>query len=324
MTQTAAVFGEALFDLIEQADNTLTAHIGGSPFNVARSFCKQGIETAYLSPMSTDIYGERLHSYALEEGIKLVENNRSNKPTSLALVTTDQQGQPDYRLYRHHIADLDVNASTLLSSIPSSIKLFHTGSLALVPRMLDVLIPCFTELKKRQVVISIDINMRKGVEENNQKYIDAVLQLLPYADIVKVSDEDLGLLNINLPALDGAKHILSMLQNGLVLLTEGGDGATALSKSIQISKPVFKPKAFADAVGAGDTFFSAFLAGLLRNNTIDASNRSEKDIDNALTFALMAATLNVEKHGCQPPTQAEVLEALEGAGQLLKNCLILW
>ena len=40
-----AVFGEALFDMIQQQDGSYHPFVGGSPFNVARGFVKQGIET---------------------------------------------------------------------------------------------------------------------------------------------------------------------------------------------------------------------------------------------------------------------------------------
>lgn len=313
MTEKAAVFGEALFDLIEQKDGTIHPFIGGSPFNVARSFAKQDIDISYLSPISTDEYGKRIYNYALSENIHLPANNRSDLPTSLALIYKDEKGQPDYRLYRKHIADLDLDTAQLISLISNDISLFHTGSLTLVPSMVTVLKPLFTEIKSRGIVLSLDINMRKNVEQDEAEYINAVLTLLPFADIVKVSDEDLLLLGIDVPPLEGAKQILSKLNNGMVLLTKGELGATLLSNEVSITKPVFKPSQFVDAVGAGDTFFSAFLSYLLRKGQI-RQPWQEDVLAKALEYGLMAATLNVEKDGCQPPSKEQVDEALELQG----------
>lgn len=309
MSVKTAVFGEALFDLIEQGDNLLKAHIGGSPFNVARSFVKQGVDTTYISPISTDRYGQSIFTYAIQEGINVPANNRSSLPTSVAIVFTDDRGQPDYSLYRKHVADLDINAEKLMAMIPENISFFHTGSLALVPEMLPVLVECFKQLKAKRVRISLDINMRKGVEPDNNAYIRAVKALTKYADIVKVSDEDLQLLGIDSNPLEGAKQILSILDDGLVVLTEGDKGATLISKDMCLHKPVFKPSKFVDAVGAGDTFFSAFLATLLSDGVFD-KKQSKAELEKALDFGLMAATLNVEKNGCQPPSKRQVLEAL--------------
>lgn len=306
----ASVFGEALFDLIEQTQNHLHSHIGGSPFNVAQSFARQNVDISYLSPISNDIYGTRLQKFAVEEGIRLPEHNRSDLPTSLALVYKDEHGQPDYCLYRKHIADLDIDAAALQSIIPEDIELFHTGSLALVPSMVDVLEPCFKKLRERDVCISIDINMRKGVELDNERYVKAVISLANYADIIKVSDEDLLALGSTLAPLDGAKDLLAKTNASMVLLTLGEHGATLITDKLEVTKPVYTPKPFVDAVGAGDTFFSAFLAQLLRQGQIKQAWLND-DLEYALKFALMAATLNVEKNGCNPPTQTEVELALK-------------
>jgi fructokinase len=311
MSINTAVFGEALFDLIEQGNDLLKAHIGGSPFNVARSFVKQGVNTTYVSPISKDRYGARIFEYAKEQGISLPSDNRSVLPTSLALVFTDESGQPDYSLYRKNVADLDITAGKLIALMPSDLNLFHTGSLALVPAMLPILIECFEALKAKQVLISLDINMRKGVESDNHAYVSAVKALTCYADIVKVSDEDLQLLGVADSPIDGAKQILASLKNtkGIVLLTEGENGATVVSTKQCLHKPVYQPKQFIDAVGAGDTFFSAFLSRLLleKNPSFDLASH---DLESALAFGLMAATINVQRHGCQPPTKQEVTSEL--------------
>ncbi len=308
--EKVAVFGEALFDLIEQSDGSIQPFIGGSPFNVARSFAKQGLKISYLSPISTDEYGKRIYDYATSEKIQIPSNNRSDLPTSLALVYTDANGQVDYRLYRKFIADLDISADQLINLINTEIALFHTGSLVLVPSMKDTLTQCFNFLKEKQIPLSLDINMRKGVETDQDSYINAVLALLPFAGIVKVSDEDLQLLGYDDAPLEGAKKVLSQLDNGMVLLTQGEKGATLLTNSLSIHLNVFEPEEFVDAVGAGDTFFSAFLSRLVKSGQINERQQTQ-GLEDALRYGLMAATLNVEKSGCQPPNELTVLGALK-------------
>lgn len=306
---SVAVFGEALFDLIEAPAGDIVACIGGSPFNVARSFVRQGVPCTYVAPFSTDRYGQKLFDYAQAEGMQLPQGNRSELLTSLALVYTDDNGQPDYNLYRNQVADLDVDAAKLLKLIPEDITLFHTGSLALVPSMVETLEYTFNTLKSRGVQISIDINMRKGVVRDNQEYINAVYTLVKYADIVKVSDEDLLLLGETGSPLEGADRLLSRLSNAMVLLTEGAEGATVITDDYTYPLPVYAPEIFIDAVGAGDTFFSAFLSEYIRLNGFTTASSQATAIA-ALQFGLMAATINVQRKGCQPPAEDEVRQAL--------------
>ncbi|ASP47272.1 carbohydrate kinase family protein [Cognaticolwellia beringensis] len=311
MTFKVAVFGEALFDMIEQENGDYRPFIGGSPYNVARSFSKQGLECSYLSPISNDLFGDKIYQSAVDEGIKIPANNRSFQTTSLALVYKNSQGNPEYRLYRKSVADLDISAQTLLDMLPKDLDLFHTGSLTLVPEMVEVLIPVMTELKSRGVKISIDVNVRKGVEINHAKYIATIAQLITYADIVKVSDEDLLLQDLIGDPQELATAMLENMTNGMVVLTLGENGAHFITENINIQQDVFKAVPMGDTVGAGDTFFSAMLAQLLRDNALTPSAK-KADLAYALKFGSLAASINVSKIGCQPPTHEEVLSQLAG------------
>jgi fructokinase len=306
-----AVFGEALFDFIEHAPSEFKSHVGGSPFNVAVGFSRLGLDSIYLSPISTDNLGEKILLSAANENVNVFTNNRSSKPTSLALVYKDIHGQPDYCLYRDNIADLDITTEKLLSLVPDNIEVFHTGSLALVPRMIPVLMPVIIELKKRGVKISVDVNLRQGVEQDNQKYIESVQEFIKVADILKVSDEDLLLLDMKGSPLEEAKAILSAMGSGLVALTLGDQGAYLLNGSNTQFVEVLKAENFVDAVGAGDTFFAALLTYLSEKQLfIHLDDLTTDKMLSTLNFARTAASMNVERQGCQPPYRHELLDLL--------------
>lgn len=310
MAYKVAVFGEALFDMIQQDKGDYRPYIGGSPYNVARSFARQGLDCCYLSPISNDYLGEKIYQSVLDEGISVPENNRSPKTTSLALVYKDDEGKPAYRLYRKSVADLDMTAESLLAVLPSDIDLFHTGSLALVPEMLDVLIPVIIKLKKKGVKISIDVNVRKGVEVNHEQYIASIWRFVSFADIVKVSDEDLVLKGLTGEPEFHAKAMLDRMDNGMVALTLGEGGSHLITKDLNIKQPVHMPDVFGDTVGAGDTFFSAMVAQLLRDKALNPQADPNK-IAHALEFGSLAASMNVAKIGCHPPTFEEVYDSLQ-------------
>ncbi|MCX2835467.1 carbohydrate kinase family protein [Microbulbifer thermotolerans] len=305
-----AVFGEALIDMIQQSTGEYQPYIGGSPYNVARSFVRQGLDCYYLSPISTDLMGEKILDSAREDGIKIPENYRSQRNTSLALVYKDHDGKPSYRLYRKGVADLDVTPEKLLDVLPPDIELFHTGSLALVPEMLDVLIPVIRELKTRGVKISIDVNVRKGVEENHHQYVAAIWRFVEFADIVKVSDEDLALKGLHGKPEFHAKAMLDRMDRGIVILTLGEGGSHLITQDFNFRQDVIEARDFKDTVGAGDTYFSALVAELLKGGAL-SPNAPEEILKRALRFGAAAASLNVSKVGCQPPTYAEVQKFMQ-------------
>ena len=309
MTYKVAVFGEALFDMIEQKNGDYRPFIGGSPYNVARSFSRQGLDCTYLSPISNDVFGDEIFNSVLEEGIKIPSNNRSELTTSMALVYKDEHGNPDYRLYRKSVADLDIDVNKLLAVLPQDLDLFHSGSLALVPEMLEILIPVITELKSKGVKISIDVNARKGVEVNHDKYVAAIAQFISLADIVKVSDEDLLLIGLCKDPIVHTKAILKNMKNGMVVLTLGEGGSHFITQEFNIQQDIFKAEIFGDTVGAGDTFFSAMISQLLRDKAL-SSEATQENCAYALKFGSLAASINVSKIGCHPPSYHEVLNKI--------------
>ena len=52
-------YGEALVDLIEQADGRFLPCLGGSVSNFSVAVARQGVPSTYLNPLSSDKFGER-------------------------------------------------------------------------------------------------------------------------------------------------------------------------------------------------------------------------------------------------------------------------
>lgn len=303
-----AVLGEALIDFLVGEDGAYRPHLGGSPYNVAIGLARQGIETSYLSSLSDDSFGDQLRDSLVAEGVVLPLQRRSLWPTSLALVTVDEFGQPSYRLYREGIADKDTSVEEVIDNLPACLRVFHTGSLAITPSQLPKIRSIFKLMQERDVLISVDINIRLRASINSERYIEGVLSLLEMADIVKASDEDIAALHLDCDLRKSAEKVFAAMDGGLLVLTEGRGGAVIYSEQGLISKSSYPVTALVDTVGAGDTFHAAFLACLHRRGALSTAINSidEESLNAALDYACAAAAINVSRAGCSPPTEAEV------------------
>ena len=310
-----AVLGEALIDLIVGDDGAYRPHLGGSPFNVAIGLARQGIPVSYLSVLSDDCFGDQLYAALTQASVAVPIGRRSLWPTSLAMVTLDDHGTPSYRLYREGIADKDTSLKEVLANLPDDVKLFHTGSLAITPSQLPKIRKLFKALHQRDILISIDINIRLRASIDPKKYIDGVRSLLEHADIVKASDEDLDALNLDPDPRTAAKRAHGLMKSGLLLLTEGRGGAILVGAADDIEKKAYPIAKVEDTVGAGDTFHSAFLASLYRSGCLDGSldECAPGMLADAVDFACAAAAINVSRKGCSPPTEDEVEEFTRAA-----------
>lgn len=80
MSVSVWVLGEALMDCVAQDDGSLQPLIGGSPFNLACAVALQGVDVGYLSPFSTDVFGQALATRLAQTGAKALGKRRANPP----------------------------------------------------------------------------------------------------------------------------------------------------------------------------------------------------------------------------------------------------
>lgn len=312
---TIAVLGEAIVDLIMDEDGRYRPHLGGSPYNVAIALARQGTAVSYLSNLSDDRFGEQFYNALSAEGVTVAASRRSPWPTSIAMITVDEGGQPTYRLYREGIADKDTSLSEILSALPQEVSMFHSGSLAMTPSQLPKLKAVFEHLRTVGVPISIDLNIRARASIDLDKYLQGVRSLLPLANIVKASDEDLLAFGLHKEPMDTARLFHGEMQGGVFVFTRGAGGAAALADGATIEARARAVSQLKDTVGAGDTFHAAFLSCLLLRDAIpkDEAAWSATTLRESLEFAAAAAAINVSREGCSPPTRSEVLSLLESS-----------
>jgi fructokinase len=282
---------------------------------VAIGLARQGMNVSYLSPFSDDTFGDQLHDSLCTEGVEIPIPRRSLWPTSLALVTVNDEGMPSYRLYREGIADKDTTFKEIEANLPHDLEVFHTGSLAITPSQLAKIRKLFDLMRERNITISMDINIRLRASIDTTAYLEGVRSLLPLADIVKASDEDLEPFQFATDTRNAAVRTYEEMGSGMLVLTEGKGGALLHTADGVVEAKAYPITHVADTVGAGDTFHSALLAALIRGGAIGGDFR---DVDpailkNAVDFACAAAAINVSRVGCSPPTQKEVEDFIGSA-----------
>lgn len=307
-----AVIGENVIDIFSEADGRFVAKTGGSPLNLAIACALQQVPVSYLSPLSSDAFGDAFRQLLQSHGVSADFPQASKAPSSLAFVRIDAGGQPSYSLYRQGIADRDYTAEQLIAALPADCRILHTGSLALEPQDAGKLIPVLQAAKQRGIRLSVDINVRLQFVSDVDAYRAVIEQVLTLADYIKASDEDLAALYPALSLQSAVGKIRAQAPEALLALTCGAEGASLYLGSQVISQPVIQPTVFIDTVGAGDTFFANLLVQLLQ---LHPTNQALTDLDlalcqNALKRACLAASLNIAKAGCQPPDKATLDQAL--------------
>ena len=146
------------------------------------------------------------------------------------------------------------------------------------------------------VKVSFDPNLRFSLWDDLDKLKETVNEFLAYADIIKISDEELefitGYTDIK-DALDG----LFTNRAKYVIYTKGADGAEIYTKKGSvIGAPGYKIDV-RDTTGAGDSFIGAFLYCLLNDEVENLENVDDDTLRRYLDFANAYAANTTTKEG---------------------------
>ncbi len=304
------VCGEALMDVYmgeaTPTGMTLDARIGGSPLNVAQGLARLGRPVAFLAGLSTDALGERLLASLRAEGVDTSLVLRSDAPTTLGVVSVDAAGVPRYAFHGDGAADRQLTHDTL-PALPPAARVLQFGSYALAVEPVGSALRALAARERIHRLIAYDPNVRLNVDPDLAHWRAVVEHMVSLAHLVKVSDEDLGLLY---PAETPGQVAARWLGQGatLVAVTRGRHGASAWTRAAQADAPS-PATAVVDTVGAGDTFQAAMLTWLDEHDALAPEALAALDaraLEALLRFAAQAAALTCARRGADMPRRMEL------------------
>ena len=311
------VGGESLIDLVPVTaapGAERVALAGGSPFNCAIALSKLGNPTGFLCPISQDQYGDLLLKPLAEAGVAVLLKDRVPEPTTKAIVTFNEKMQASYVFERH--ADRAFTREGLLKALPDRVELYQIGGFSPI-RADDAAIwmDVVDEAAARGATISIDINVRDKLIDDEGGYRSRLSAFLDKAHLVKLSEEDHDWLKPGMSIEAHAAELLARPKCELVVVTLGEEGSKAFSSTGTAVAPIHKPPVFGDTVGAGDSLMAGILtwlgeAGALKPGGLAGLDASQ--LKTMLRFGAVVAGINCGRKGCQPPSRAEV-DAVLGA-----------
>ena len=295
--------GEALIDFIPvdqigslKEVNAFSKMAGGAPANVAVSASKLGSKAYFIGMVGSDSFGEFLVDTLNKYGVdtRYTVFNKKVK-TALAFVSLGADGSRDFSFYREPSADLFLHIDDVKDIEFEKDDIISFGSVDLVPfPVKDATIFLLEKAKKIGVTILFDPNIRQDLWDDKVLYKKTVLEFIKYADILKVSDDEIEFITGE-KEIDKAMFFLKKQGAKNIILTLGKNGANAYFEDIFVHCDGFSVKAI-DTTGAGDSFVGATL------NKLDEIGKkvdelTEDEIKNILKFANKVGSITATKKG---------------------------
>lgn len=301
--------GEALIDMLPRetaaGEPAFAPCPGGAVHNTAVALGRLEARAGLLTGLSSDLFGDMLRRGLEGAGVDHGLAVTADRPTTLAFVTLEE-GQARYAFFDENTAGRMITTADL-PAVPADVEALFFGGISLATE------PCgsaFETLMLREAgarPVMLDPNIRPGFIADEPAYRARLERMIAAADIVKLSDDDLGWL-IGGEDLQAQAQAVRAMGAGLVIVTRGAAGATAYGPGAPISVPA-RAVRVVDTVGAGDTFNAGLLAGLLAAGALDRAALAAPDpeaLHAALDLATRAAAMTVARAGANPPHRAEL------------------
>ena len=293
------VIGEALVDVVHSPDGSVAEALGGAPYNTSRAIARLGGEVEYVGCLSTDGRGDRLASGLAADGVGLRHVRRTGLPSTVARATIGPTGGATYVFELAGTASPALDAADM-RRLPADPDIVFTGGLALVAEPSASAVAGYLESLAADTVVVVDVNSRPDAIGDGSAYRRILDRVVRRADIVKLSDEDIGVLHPGEELGDVAARLAA--DGTVVVVTAGAEGSLLVrSSGVTHVAAAPLPGPLVDTIGAGDTFDGALLHCLAAEQ-VSRADLAQHDLTPALEAASRAAAYVVTRRGADPPT----------------------
>lgn len=249
--------GESLLDVIFSNMEEVVAKPGGSMLNAAVSMARMGLEVSHISEFGDNPVAKMLLNFLTKEDINIsLIKQYHDTNTSVALAFLDQNKKPSYQFVNAY-----PNERSLLP-VPE----FKTGDLLLFgsiysisPPIRKALLNYLNSALAAGCMLFYDPNMRHKHHLESKGMMEAVLENMRLAHIIKASDEDCFNLFGKGDVKSYFNKIRSINPNALIFITLGEHGAEVQFQNMQCRIDALKIQPVS-TIGAGD----AFNAGIIK------------------------------------------------------------
>jgi fructokinase len=277
------------------------------------------VPVQFLGRLSKDFFGEILVQRLRDNHVGDDLIIRSEQNSTLAFVRLEKGQEPQYVFYTEGTADRSLDVADLPAKLPPDTRCIQFGSISMTMEPIASAIETLilregsrNSTDRGGPVISFDPNIRPFMISNRDAYIKRFEKWIAASTIAKVSAADFEFIYPGLVLEQALQKILAMGPR-LAISTLGPQGALALLRrndgSIdRVTAPVVDLPVM-DTIGAGDTFYGAFLSWLEIQGKMSHSalaDLSETELYDELFFANKAASIVCSRRGAEPPALSEV------------------
>lgn len=270
--QKIAVLGEAMLELSQQDDTSLSLSFAGDTLNFAtylrRLLPAPSFAVYYVTALGCDFYSDRMLEAWQGEGMDTTFIRRlDNKLPGLYLIRTDNHGERSFYFYRSDSAARELfkgDVHELMQQL-LTMDFFYLSAITLAildTRSRECLWELLKKAKQKGIKIIFDTNYRASLWPDRELAQSVIEKTLTWVDIALPTFADDHVL-FGDPSPQACVQRLFSYGVTEVVVKCGSDPALLATMNRQESIPACIATQIVDTTGAGDSFNAAYLAGRL-------------------------------------------------------------
>lgn len=305
--------GEMVIDFIPGSEpGSYVRNAGGAPANVAIAMARNGLKAGMCCSVGADDFGRFLVKTLEENQVRCIKPGLCEEAiTTMAFVNLAENGERTFTFARKPGADMFLSEEDVKEEDIKESRIVHAGSCSLsASPASEATVRALKLGHEYKKLVSFDVNYRNLMWKDDQEACaKAVLNLLPYVDILKISEEEVDMLG----GEEGLPELMERYSLTLIVETLGSAGAKCYFDGRVFSVEGKKARAV-DATGAGDAFWGGFLSSLRIQGAERAGQLTAGMIEKALKYGNTAGWICVQHKGAisSLPTRAEIEKYLSG------------
>jgi len=297
---------------------TFTKYVGGSPANIAIGAARLGLKTGFIGKVSDDQMGRFITDYLQKNKINTdsIVVDKTGAVTGLAFTEIKSPTDCSILMYRDNVADLKLDPTEVSEEyIKKSKALLISGTALAQSPSREAVFLALEHARKHEVVVFFDIDYRPYTWESEAETAVYFNLAAEKSDVIIGTREEFDMMENLLNYKESNDQVTAERwfshHAQIVVIKHGGEGSIAYTRDGKSHRGgIFKTKVL-KTFGAGDSYASAFIYGLMQG----------LEIPQAMRLGGASASIVISKHSCSDamPTSDELLNFMETATEVLQK-----
>jgi 5-dehydro-2-deoxygluconokinase len=291
---------------------SFTKYVGGSPANITIGMSRLGMKTGFIGRVADDQMGRFILNYLDKNEIDTssVLTDQLGSVTGLAFTEIKSPTDCSILMYRDNVADLKLETRDISEEYIKNTKVLLISGTALAKSpSREAVFLALDYARKHNTVVFFDLDYRPYTWTSPEETAIYYNLAAEKCDVIIGTREEFDMMETFEQEANQEDEVTARrwfdFNAKIVVIKHGEDGSIAYTKNGDTYKGSIFPAKIVKTFGAGDSYASAFIYGLMNG----------WEIDQSMELGSASASIVISSHSC-----SDAMPTIERIEQYIEKC----